>query len=311
MNLLNPYISLPRASATESCPMERSRINAVEEIAAGRYDEGLAALRAIDACRIDGLDPLLHLASIGIFEMNHCIELAHYEMALECAISVLNALHRVDDKRSLDFLALAVNLLYNLALVYNLRNEFDVAEKGIEKCGKIVEKCYRRDAQRFEEASTAIMIAKAEIYKSRLKVSNVLMHYHATTELLLASYAKKDVKGVKRLISSMMNEGNTLLGIGNYKEATKCIARAIKIYKATFNEPDVEYLRMAISLAKAMANRPAHRETAIELLGSLRALAVRLGADDECAAIDHLMNEPCPKTRFFDLLKGFSVFGLK
>ena len=294
MNLLNPYISLPRASATESCPMERSRLNAVEEIAAGRYDVGLAALRAIDACRIDGLDPLLHLASIGIFEMNHCIELAHYESALEWAISVLNALHRVDDKRSLDFLALAVNLLYNLAMVYNLRNEFDVAEKGIEKCGKIVEKCYRRDAQRFEEASTAIMIAKAEIYKSRLKVSNVLMHYHATTELLLSSYAKKDVKGVKRLISSMMNEGNTLLGIGNYKEATKCIARAIKIYKATFN-----------------ASRPARPEAAMELLGSLRALAVRLGADDECAAIDHLMNEPCPKTRFFDLLKGFSVFGLK
>ncbi|MEG0011674.1 MAG: hypothetical protein RR383_06835 [Muribaculaceae bacterium] len=260
-----------------------------------RYGEAIALLEEIDCA----IDTHLHTASIWYLKMAKDIAKCNYDDALKDAEIALKNMSEIENKRSDDFQAILAAILYDLAFVHYSIGANDCAEKDLAKSQKILERLAKSDSHRFAAALLIAVEASTKIFKSRLKQINTLVHYQAATATYLEGLAHGVAEAGKRLIDSLINQGDMLSQMGNYRESVKYYTKALRYQKKLSGKFAIKELKISINLGKALLHLVNRRDTGTQLLTSLIPLAQRLGANAEISEINGAINN---KPKLFDVM---------
>lgn len=254
----------------------------------GCFDESIEVTEKAQNLLPESASPVL--VSAIVQKMTALIERGDNKVALKEGENALHLLLEINDKRSVDFLAVLAVLLYNLAYVHNRMGVTGLAEKELSKSQKIFEKLAKKDNDRFAASLLLAVDASTTVFKSRLKQINTLAHYQVAT----ATYLEKMNKGVesaaKSLVESLRNEGDILLQMGNFREAVKYYTKALRYQKKISKKLGIRELRLYINLGKSLLHLINKYDTGRQLLQSILPLAKSLDATAELEEINELLN---------------------
>lgn len=254
--------------------------------------------------------PVLPHSWLWLARMTLFIKGGDWMLALGSAENMLQVITGVTNKRGEDFLALMAGLLYNLAYIHNQTGDNNRAVKELTKAQKVYERLVKRNNARFSAMLINAVEASTTIFKSRLKLMNVLAHYQSTTELYTEQLSKKDKNAeqtrvaITNLVESLKNEGDSMLTLGNARNAVKFYTKALRYQKKISSQMGYRELTLSIALARALLRLSNRRAAAEQLLNSLLPLAQRLDAVQEIEQINQLMSNRTKNNRIMTLLKG-------
>lgn len=232
-----------------------------------------------------------------------------WQLALGSAENALQQLASMHGKKSEDYMALLVGILYNLAMVHNATGDNSRASKELTKAQQLLERMVKKNDQRFSAMLLYAVEASTDIITSRTKQMNVLAHYQtiidANTVALTTAGSDSDArKALIELVDTLHKEGEIMLLMGNSRNAVKYYTKALR-YQKKLNEPlGMRDLTLSIGLARALMRLVNRRAAAEQLLTSLLPLARRLGADEEATQIENLLSNKTKNYNIMTLLKG-------
>lgn len=280
--------TLPVAKADDSASCEALAWCVYHALKTDDYTQAQAILPTInhDFYAHTLLDAWLHIAEMDV-AINDC----DYPDAIVAAQQALRTLVDTDaDKKSLDYLAIAVSVVYNLAYIHFKLGENARAEKELVKAQKLFENLAKKDKNRFGAALVHAIEASTTIFNSRLKQMNILAHYQVATELYLDKANHGTAQAILDLVNSLYEEGSLHLEMGNYHDAVKYFTKALRYQKKITSKFGEKELQISISLGKALINIRNRRDTGIQLLTSLMPVAEKLNATGELADIKALLD---------------------
>lgn len=252
--------------------------------------------------------PPLYSAWLWVARMTLLIGEESWALALGSAENALQQLASIPGKKSEDFMALLVSILYNLAMVHNAMGDNSRAAKELTKAQQLLERLVKKNEARFSAMLLYAVEASTDIITSRTKQMNVLAHYQTISDSytsMLASGKECDTRrALTQLVDTLKKEGEIMLQMGNSRNAVKYYTKAIR-YQKKLNEPLGERdLTLSIGLAKALMRLINRRAAAEQLLTSLLPLARKLGAANEVIEIENLLNNKTKNYNIMTLLKG-------
>lgn len=231
-----------------------------------------------------------------------------WHLALGSAENALQQLSSIPGKKNEDYMAILIDILYNLAYVHHATGENSRAVKELTKAQQLLERMVKKDEDRFSAPLLYAVEATTDIISSRTKQMNVLAHYQTIIDAntaVLASGSETDARrALTELVDTLRKEGEIMLQMGNSRNAVKYYTKALR-YQKKLNEPmGMRDLTLSIGLARALMRLINRRAAAEQLLTSLLPLARKLGATAQVAEIENLLSN---KTKIFNimtLLKG-------
>ena len=229
--------------------------------------------------------PWISLAFMGLN-----ISANDYSSALVYAEDVLRNLVDLNgDDEDVDYLALVAGVIYNLALTHHLLGENSRAEKELVKAQKLLSKLARKDHNRFGATVVMAIEASTTIFNSRLRQMNVLAHYQLSTDLYLDKANHGVKQAVADLVSSLQQQGDLHLSMGNYRDAVKFYTKALRYQKRITAKMGMVELRISINMGRALLQIVNRKSTGEQLLNSLIPLAERLDAQSELNEIRSIL----------------------
>lgn len=252
--------------------------------------------------------PPLYNAWLWVARMTLLIGEESWSLALGSAENALQQLVSITGKKSEDFMAILVAILYNLAMVHNAVGDNSRAAKELTKAQQLLERLVKKNEERFSAMMLYAVEASTDIISSRTKQMNVLAHYQKiidTYTSMLQSGQDCDTRtALIQLVDTLRKEGEIMLQMGNSRNAVKYYTKALR-YQKKLNEPLGERdLALSIGLAKALMRLINRRAAAEQLLTSLLPLARKLGAINEVIEIENLLNSKTKNFNIMTLLKG-------
>ena len=258
----------------------------------------------------DGEDdkPPLYSAWLWLARMTVFIADGQHSLALGCAENALQFLASIHGKKSEDFMALLVSILYNLASIHHATGDNSRAAKELTKAQKILERLAKRNEARFSAMLLYAVEASTDIIQSRVKQMNVFTHYQKASELytnqLLSGDENETRNAMNMLIDTLKKEGDIMLEMGNSRNAVKYYTKALRYQKKLNESLGYRDLVLSIGLAKALMRLVNRRASAEQLLTSLLPLAKRLEASNEVIEIENLLLGKNKNSNIMILLKG-------
>ena len=230
----------------------------------------------------DGEDdkPPLYSAWLWLARMTVFIADGQYSLALGCAENALQFLASIHGKKSEDFMALLVSILYNLASIHHATGDNSRAAKELTKAQKILERLAKRNEARF---------------------SAMLLY---AVNQLLSGDENETRNAMNMLIDTLKKEGDIMLEMGNSRNAVKYYTKALRYQKKLNESLGYRDLVLSIGLAKALMRLVNRRASAEQLLTSLLPLAKRLEASNEVIEIENLLLGKNKNSNIMTLLKG-------
>lgn len=228
------------------------------------------------------------------------IEADQLARARETAATLLSWLASEKKRKDEPFLQLLAALLYDIAFLHTLRQEFRQAERELDKALKLFERLAKSNPERYGSAHIMAQTAATSTYRSRLKQVNTLAHHQAATSTYLQMVNSGIEDATARLVDSLYTEGQTLVQMGRHREAVQFFSRALKFQTRLNPNFDLRQLEMSIDLGEALLNVAATRDKGIHLLNTMLHKATKLNADEQHRRIvDILLNA---KTRKQEIL---------
>ena len=256
----------------------------------------------------DDEKPTLYSAWLWLARMSLFIIDEQYSLALGCAENALQFLSSIHGKKSEDFMALLVSILYNLACIHHATGDNSRAAKELTKAQKILERLAKRNEARFSAMLLYAVEASTDIIQSRVKQMNVFTHYQKASELytnqLLSGDENETRNAMNLLIDTLKKEGDIMLEMGNSRNAVKYYTKALRYQKKLNESLGYRDLVLSIGLAKALMRLVNRRASAEQLLTSLLPLAKRLEASNEVIEIENLLLGKNKNSNIMTLLKG-------
>ncbi|MGN1245883.1 MAG: hypothetical protein ACI4UN_04545 [Muribaculaceae bacterium] len=229
-------------------------------------------------------------------------EASGYDATIAHCAEALRLLLAVDDRRSTDFLALVAGVLHTLAFAHYKLGNNKRAEKELVKAQKLLDRLAKKDNHRFAASLVQALAASTDIFRSKLKLMNLLAHYQVAADL----YQDKVTSGVSTAVASLVDalkkQGDLHLQMCNYRDAVKFYTKALRYAKKVTPTIDLLQLQISVNLAKALLNIINRHAAGHRLLESLLPIAQKLGAKAEEAEIRALQLAP-EATDFLSLLK--------
>ncbi|MBQ0069148.1 MAG: tetratricopeptide repeat protein [Bacteroidales bacterium] len=252
--------------------------------------------------------PPLYNAWLWVARMTLLIGEEAWPLALGSAENALSQLASIPGKKSEDFMALLVAILYNLAMVHNAVGDNSRASKELTKAQQLLERLVKKNEARFSAMLLYAVEASTDIIQSRTKQMNVLAHYQTiidTYTSMLAEGKECDTRrALTQLVDTLRQQGEIMLQMGNSRNAVKYYTKALR-YQKKLNEPlGLRDLTLSIGLAKALMRLINRRAAAEQLLTSLLPLARKQGASNEVIEIENLLNNKTKNYNIMTLLKG-------
>lgn len=228
------------------------------------------------------------------------IEAGDNDLALAAAAAALNVLATNPSRKDEPFLFTLAALLYDIAFLHTLRNEYKPAERELEKATRILERLVRLNPDRYSPAHIMALNASTTVYRNRVSQAEFLASHQEATNSYLLMVKSGMTEATDRLIDSLAAQGHTLGKMGRYREAVQYFSRALKYLTRIEPAMSMRQLNLSIALGEAMLRLDPMREKAIHLLNTMLHKATKLNAAAEHRHIvDILANS---RSRDLDIL---------
>ncbi len=252
--------------------------------------------------------PAIYNVWLWVSRMTLLVEDGAWQLALSSAENALQQLASITGKKSEDYMALLVAILYNLAAVHNAIGDKSRAVKELTKAQQLLERLVKKNEARFSVMLLHAVEASTDIISSRSKQLSVLAHYQTIIDantLMLGAGNKDDTRrALNELVDTLRKEGEIMLQMGNGRNAVKYYTKALR-YLKKLNEPMGQRdLTLSIGLARSLMRLSNRRAAAEQLLNSLLPLARKLNATNEVIEIENLLSSKTRNTNIMSLLKG-------
>ena len=258
--------------------------------------------------------PEPYAAWLWLARMALLIDGGNPSLSLGAAENALLVLSDHQGKKTEDFNAIVVALLYYLALAHHDMGDNSRAAKELTKAQQLLERLAKRNDARFSAMLLMAVEASTEVIKSKTKQMNVLAHYQSASELYMSELNTGDANATRtamyNLVDTLGKEGDIMLEMGNGRNAVKYYTKALRYQKKLGDKMGHRDLRLSIGLAKALMRLINRRAAAEQLLRSLLPLAQRLDATAEVHEIEDLLNNKNKNVNIMTLLKSIFTAAL-
>lgn len=230
------------------------------------------------------------------------IEQGMRDQAMTSAAATLTLLAQQPKRKDEPFLQILAMLLYDIALLHSDVDKYKQAEREVEKSAKIFERLARLNPQRYGSAHLMSLNAVTGIYRSRVKQTNLLTQYNASTSLYLKMLNDGMEDAATRLIDSLASEARVLAEMDRHREAVQFYIRALKYLTRMESTFTVHQLELSVAMAQSMLHVKVMHDKAIHLLNTMQHKAIKLNHPQLHSLILNLLNND--KTHGLDIL-GF------
>lgn len=273
------------------------RTAAAEYVERGETRRAITILNDIDALitRNGSLDTDrktldIHAALMQILTALY-IENEETEAAVASAAATLSLLAQEARRKDEPFLLILGSLLYDIAFIHTMRQEYKQAERELAKAVKIFERLAKINPERYASSHVMTVNAAATTTRNRQKQAELLASYQEATSNYLQMVSEGVEEATGRLIDSLQAEGDTLARMGRHREAIQYYTRALKTLTRIEPEFTLHQLRLSISLGESMLKISQMKDKGIHLLNTMLHKATKIKAAEEHRAIvDILVN---------------------
>lgn len=228
------------------------------------------------------------------------VEKEQYMDALERIISALKTLREFPSYDTKEFREVLVVLLFDLAEVHFFLKDYKQSEKELETVFKLLDTLLKEDADRFGPLHILAMELSTRILRSRKKVLELLVKQKINTDQLYEKVNSGIVAATDKLVESLRKVGQLLASSGDYREALKFYAEAVKFSKRRTGRVSRREVKLTIEMAEIMMRVRQLRPRAKRLLTAILPHAISLETvelEEEILALTEIVdtqieNEP-------------------
>ena len=239
-------------------------------------------------------------------------EKEQYTDALERVIAAMKTLRDFPDYDIKEFREVLVLLIFDLAETYFYLKDYKQSEKELEALFKILDALLKEDADRFGHLHIHAMELSTRILRSRKKVLDTLVKQKINTDQLYEKVNSGIVAATDKLVDSLRKVGQLLASSGDYREALKFYAEAIKFSKKRTGRVSRREVKLTIEMAEIMIRVRQLRPRAKRLLSAILPHAISLETvelEEEILALSEIVetqieNEPRWRQFFLRLSSG-------
>lgn len=196
--------------------------------------------------------------------------------ALERVISSLRTLRDFSDFDNVEFRALLMGLLFDLAEIHFALKDYKQSEKELEILFKVLDGLIKEDSDRFAKFHILAMELSTRILRSRKKAMDLLVKQQINTGVLYEKVNAGVAAATDKLVDSLRNAGQLLASAGDYKASMKFYAEAIKFSKKRAGKVTRKEVKMTIEMAEIMMRIRHMRPRAKRLLNAILPHAIAL-----------------------------------
>lgn len=233
----------------------------------------------VDLKKIDKKSPDLNIIKEAISARETAHELVAENRnidALERTVDALRSLRDFSDFDNMEFRALLLSLIFDLAEIHYLLKDYKQSEKEIEWLFKVLDNLIKQDPERFGKFHILAMELSTRIMRSRRKAMDLLVKHQINAGILYEKVNSGVAAATDKLVTSLCNVGQLLASAGDYKGAMKFYAEAIKFSKKRAGRVTRKEVKMTIELAEIMMRVRSMRPRAKRLLNAILPHAIAL-----------------------------------
>lgn len=225
--------------------------------------------------------------------------------ALERTVDALRTLREFSDFDNIEFRALLMGLIFDLAEVHYALKDYRQSEKELDWLFKVLDNLIKVDSDRFGKYHILAMELSTRILRSRRKAMDLLVKHQITAGALYDKVNSGVAAATDKLVDSLRNVGQLLASSGDYKAALKFYAEAIKFSKKRAGKVTRKEIKMTIEMAEIMMRMRQMRARAKRLLNAILPHAIALETielEEEILALSEIIDadiEHEPKWKAF------------
>lgn len=225
--------------------------------------------------------------------------------ALERTVDALRTLREFSDFDNIEFRALLMGLIFDLAEVHYALKDYRQSEKELDWLFKVLDNLIKVDSERFGKYHILAMELSTRILRSRRKAMDLLVKHQITAGALYDKVNSGVAAATDKLVDSLRNVGQLLASSGDYKAALKFYAEAIKFSKKRAGKVTRKEIKMTIEMAEIMMRMRQMRARAKRLLNAILRHAIALETielEEEILALSEIIDadiEHEPKWKSF------------
>ena len=137
--------------------------------------------------------------------------------ALERVISSLRTLRDFSDFDNVEFRALLMGLLFDLAEIHFALKDYKQSEKELEILFKVLDGLIKEDSDRFAKFHILAMELSTRILRSRKKAMDLLVKQQINTGVLYEKVNAGVAAATDKLVDSLRNAGQLLASAGGHQ----------------------------------------------------------------------------------------------
>lgn len=201
-----------------------------------------------------------------------------YMDAMERTVEALKTLRQFPDFSHVEFRALLVTLLYDLAEVHFALKNYKQSEKDLEVLFKVLDNLVKNDNERFGKFHILAMELSTRILRSRKKAMDLLVKQQINAGMLYDKVNAGISAATDKLVDSLRNIAQLLASTGDLKASLKFYAEAIKYSKKRTGRVTQKEIEMTIEMAEIMMRIRSMRPRAERLLKAVLPHAISQNA---------------------------------
>ncbi|MDE6755315.1 MAG: hypothetical protein K2J82_12000 [Muribaculaceae bacterium] len=196
--------------------------------------------------------------------------------AMERTVTALRSMRDFSDFDNIEFRALLVSLIFDLAEIHFALKDYKQSEKELDTLFKVLDNLVKIDEERFAKFHILAMELSTRILRSRKKALDLLVKQQINAGALYEKVNSGVAAATDKLVDTLRNVGELLASTGDIRGALKFYAEAIKYSKKRTGRVTRKEVKMTIEMAEAMMRIKSMRPRARRLLEAILPHAIAL-----------------------------------
>lgn len=209
-------------------------------------------------------------------EADEFLHIDKYLEAMERTVTALKILREFPDYNNIEFRAMFVSLLFDLAEIHFCLKNYKQSEKEVDILFKVLDNLVKIDEERFGKFHILAMELSTRILRSRKKALDLLVKQQITTGTLYEKVNSGILAATDKLVDSLCTTAQLLASTGNVREALKFYAEAIKYSKKRTGRVTRKEVKMTVDMAEVMMRLKSMQPRAKRLLNAILPHAIAL-----------------------------------
>lgn len=205
-----------------------------------------------------------------------CAQQERWLDAMERTVTALRAMRDFSDFDNIEFRALLVSLIFDLAEIHYSLKDYKQSEKELDTLFKVLDNLVKLDEERFGKFHILAMELSTRILRSRKKALDLLVKQQMNAGALYEKVNSGVAAATDKLVDTLRNVGELLASTGDIRGALKFYAEAIKYSKKRAGRVTRKEVKMTIEMAEIMMRNKTMRPRALRLLEAILPHAISL-----------------------------------